>query len=98
MSLIGKLNYTGEKSTVDILSQIWNSVADTIEILEGRQMDILAEFLGELFSATQPEKVQDDTFLMVRTLFLNRWEQKNKYSRAAVLIGRKNWLDKRILG
>ena len=64
MSLIGKLNYTGQKNTADILCQIWNSIADTIEILEGRQMDILAEFLKELFSATQPEEVQDDTFLM----------------------------------
>ncbi|XP_015435189.1 PREDICTED: uncharacterized protein C1orf112-like [Dufourea novaeangliae] len=65
MCLIGKLNYTGEKDTVDVLSQIWNSVASTIEIFEGKQLDILAEFTWKLFSATQPEKIQDDTFYTV---------------------------------
>ncbi|XP_076635469.1 FIGNL1-interacting regulator of recombination and mitosis [Colletes latitarsis] len=65
MSVIGKLNYAGEKTTVDILSQIWSSIADTIEIFEGRQLDILSEFLGKLFSATQPEKIQDDTFFTI---------------------------------
>ncbi|XP_043256870.1 uncharacterized protein C1orf112-like [Colletes gigas] len=65
MPVIGKLNYAGEKTTVDILSQIWSSIADTIEIFEGRQFDILSEFLWKLFSATQPEKIQDDTFFTI---------------------------------
>lgn len=70
MSLIGKLNYAGEKTTVDILSQRWNSVANTIEIFEGRQLDILSEFLWKLFSATKPEQIQDDIFFTVRYAIL----------------------------
>lgn len=70
MSLIGKLNYTEEKNTIDILSQIWNSIASTIEIFEGKQLDVLSEFTSKLLSATQPEKIQDDTFFSVCTFFL----------------------------
>ncbi|XP_033176587.1 uncharacterized protein C1orf112 homolog isoform X2 [Bombus impatiens] len=65
MSLIGKLNYTEEKNTIDILSQIWNSIASTIEIFEGKQLDVLSEFTSKLLSATQPEKIQDDTFFSI---------------------------------
>ncbi|XP_053971865.1 uncharacterized protein C1orf112-like [Hylaeus volcanicus] len=65
MSVIGKLSYAGEKNTVDILSQIWSSIANTIEIFEGKQLDILSEFMWELFVATQPEKIQDDMFLTI---------------------------------
>ncbi|KOC67475.1 Uncharacterized protein WH47_11654, partial [Habropoda laboriosa] len=65
MSTIGKLNYTVERNTVDVLSEMWNSVANTIEIFEGRQLDILSEFMSKLFAATQPEKIQDDTFFSI---------------------------------
>ncbi|OAD52729.1 hypothetical protein WN48_00305 [Eufriesea mexicana] len=62
ISLIGKLNCTGEESIVRILCQIWNSIASTIEIFEDRQLDILSEFMSKLFSVMQPEKIQDDIF------------------------------------
>ncbi|CAK9797194.1 Uncharacterized protein C1orf112 [Anthophora quadrimaculata] len=65
MSIIGKLNYTLERNTIDILSQMWNCVANTIEIFEGRQLDILSEFMSKLFAATQPEKIEDDTFFSI---------------------------------
>ncbi|XP_031826476.2 FIGNL1-interacting regulator of recombination and mitosis-like isoform X2 [Nomia melanderi] len=65
MLLIGKLNYVGEENTVDILSEIWNSISNTTEIFEGRQLDIVSEFMWKLFSATQPEKIQDDTFYTI---------------------------------
>ncbi|CAK9828855.1 Uncharacterized protein C1orf112 [Anthophora retusa] len=65
MSIVGKLNYTLEKNIIDIVSQMWNCVANTIEIFEGRQLDILSEFMSKLFAATQPEKIQDDTFFSI---------------------------------
>ncbi|XP_060832173.1 FIGNL1-interacting regulator of recombination and mitosis-like isoform X2 [Bombus pascuorum] len=65
LSLIGKLNCTKEKNTINILSQIWNSIASTIEIFEGKQLDMLSEFISKLLSATQPEKIQDDTFFSI---------------------------------
>ncbi|XP_026671963.1 uncharacterized protein C1orf112 homolog isoform X2 [Ceratina calcarata] len=61
MILMGKLNYLGEKNIADMLSQIWNSVANTIEVFENRQLDILSEFMLKLFSVTQPEKIQKNT-------------------------------------
>nr|XP_034189327.1 uncharacterized protein C1orf112 homolog isoform X2 [Osmia lignaria]XP_034189334.1 uncharacterized protein C1orf112 homolog isoform X2 [Osmia lignaria] len=64
-SMIGKLNYAGEKSTIDILSQIWNSVANTIENCEGRQLDILSEFVSKLFNAMESETIQDDMFVAI---------------------------------
>lgn len=65
MPLVGKLNYTEEQNIIDILSQIWNSIASTIEIFEGRQLDILSEFILKLFVATQPQKIQDNIFFSV---------------------------------
>lgn len=70
MLLIGKLNYVGEENTVDILSEIWNSISNTTEIFEGRQLDIVSEFMWKLFSATQPDKIQDDTFYTVCIAFI----------------------------
>ncbi|XP_061937111.1 FIGNL1-interacting regulator of recombination and mitosis-like [Apis cerana] len=65
MPLVGKLNYTEEQNIIDILSQIWNSIASTIEIFEGRQLDILSEFILKLFVATQPQKIQDNIFFSI---------------------------------
>nr|XP_033340241.1 uncharacterized protein C1orf112-like [Megalopta genalis] len=59
---IGKLNYTGEKNTADVFSQMWNCISSTIEILEDRQVDIVSEFTRKLIEATQPENIQDDIF------------------------------------
>lgn len=72
MSMIGKLNYAGEKNTIDILSQIWNSVANTIENCEGRQLDILSEFVSKLFDAMEPETIQDDMFFTVGVFLLSK--------------------------
>ncbi|XP_012143724.1 FIGNL1-interacting regulator of recombination and mitosis isoform X2 [Megachile rotundata] len=65
MPMIGKLDYAGEKHAIDMLSQIWNSIANTIEYCEGRQLDILSEFMLEFFSATKPKTIQDDTFFTI---------------------------------
>lgn len=69
MPLAGKLNYTEEQNIIDILSQIWNSIASTIEIFEGRQLDILSELILKLFVATQPQKIQDNIFFSVCSFF-----------------------------
>ncbi|CAL7936084.1 unnamed protein product [Xylocopa violacea] len=65
LTLVGKLNYAGEKSIVDILSEMWNCIARTIEVFEGRQLDILSEFVWKLFSATLPGSIEDDTFFSI---------------------------------
>ncbi|XP_076764071.1 FIGNL1-interacting regulator of recombination and mitosis [Xylocopa sonorina] len=65
LTLVGKLNYACEKNIVDILSEIWNCIARTIEVFEGRQLNILSEFISNLFSATLPESIEDDTFSLI---------------------------------
>lgn len=65
MFVIGKLGHEGETNTVNVLSQIWNLIANTIEIFDGRQLDILSEFMWELFNATRPAKIQDDAFVTI---------------------------------
>ncbi|KAK9310352.1 hypothetical protein QLX08_000345 [Tetragonisca angustula] len=93
MLLIGKLNYTGERNTIDILSQIWSSIASTIEIFEGRQLDILSEFMSKLFSATQPEKIQDDTFFSILDAVLTSLSYFPPYVKAIASYYLKNNVD-----
>ncbi|XP_014489086.1 PREDICTED: uncharacterized protein LOC106752135, partial [Dinoponera quadriceps] len=67
ISAMQVVNYSDNRDISDVLGKMWNFVADAIPECEGKQLDVLSDFLVAIFDGTRLDNLRDyalDSILM----------------------------------